>query len=165
MAKKNNTANKPVYKDTYKDFDDEVIPDEFIGFILEGGELKRNKDYQFIEDKVGITTAIKCPYTKKWCKGTMEYSFACAGCQYYNTWLTTESQKKEAVNHPLHYGGDTPYECIKVLKAWVSDEEYKGFLRCNAIKYLCRTGKKDETVQELKKAAWYINKLIESYEA
>ena len=68
------------------------------------------------------------------------------------------------VNHPKHYGGDTPYECIKVLKAWVSDEEYKGFLRCNAIKYLCRAGKKDETVQELKKASWYINKLIESYE-
>lgn len=164
MAKKNNTANKPVYKDIYKDFDDEVIPDEFVTFILEGGELKRNKDYQFIENKGGSITAIKCPYTKKWCKGTMDCAFGCVGCAYYNTWLTTKSQKKEAVNHPLHYGGDTPYECIKVLKAWVSDEEYKGFLRCNAIKYLCRTGKKDETVQELKKAVWYINKLIESYE-
>lgn len=72
--------------------------------------------------------------------------------------------EKELVNHPLHYGGDTPYECIKVLKAWVSDEEYKGFLRCNAIKYLCRTGKKDETAQELKKAKFYIEKYIEFIE-
>ena len=25
--------------------------------------------------------------------------------------------EKEFVNHPQHYGGDTTYECIKVLKA------------------------------------------------
>ena len=79
--------------------------------------------------------------------------------------LCERVEKPEAVNHPLHYGGDTTYECIKVLKAWMSADEYRGFLRGNAIKYLCRTGKKDETVQELKKSAWYINKLIESYEA
>ena len=78
--------------------------------------------------------------------------------------LSEKNEKPEAVNHPLHYGGDTTYECIKVLKAWMSADEYRGFLRGNAIKYLCRTGKKDETVQELKKSAWYINKLIESYE-
>lgn len=72
-----------------------------------------------------------------------------------------DEEKKEMVNHPKHYGGDTQYECIKVLKAWLSPDEYKGFLKGNAIKYLCRTGKKDETVQELKKALWYIQKLIE----
>jgi hypothetical protein len=94
----------------------------------------------------------------------MDCAFGCVGCEYYDTWLTTESPKKEAVNHPLHYGGDTPYECIKVLAQWMTKEEYRGFLRGNAIKYLCRTGKKDETVQELKKTAWYVNKLIESYE-
>lgn len=78
---------------------------------------------------------------------------------------TTDTQmKKEMVNHPEHYNGDSPYECIKVLKAWMSEEEYRGFLRGNAIKYLCRVGKKDEAVQELKKASWYTNKLIESFE-
>ena len=71
---------------------------------------------------------------------------------------------KEAVNHPLHYGGDTPFECIKVLKNWLSPDEYKGFLRGNCIKYLCRVGKKDKNVQELKKAQFYLAKLIESEE-
>lgn len=70
-------------------------------------------------------------------------------------------EKKEMVNHPVHYGGDTTYECIKVLKAWLSKDEYKGFLKGNAIKYLCRTGKKDEIVQELNKAKWYLERLIE----
>ena len=68
---------------------------------------------------------------------------------------------KEEINHPERYGGDTPYECIKVLKAWLSKEEYEGFLRGNAIKYICRLGKKDQKAQELKKAKWYIEKLIE----
>lgn len=71
---------------------------------------------------------------------------------------------KEEVNHPERYGGDTVYECIKVLDAWLPAEQYKGFLRGNALKYLCRVGKKDETVQELKKAQWYLNKLIEKEE-
>lgn len=69
--------------------------------------------------------------------------------------------EKEEVNHPDRYGGDTTYECIKVLEAWMPTEQYKGFLRGNAIKYLCRVGKKDETVQELKKSKWYLEKLIE----
>lgn len=74
------------------------------------------------------------------------------------------SDVKEMVNHPNHYGGDTTYECIKVLKAWLPKEAYRGFLRGNAIKYLCRVGKKDNELQELKKVAWYVQKLIESYE-
>ena len=71
------------------------------------------------------------------------------------------SVEKEEINHPACYGGDTTYECIKVLEAWLPAEQYKGFLRGNALKYLCRVGKKDEALQELKKASWYLNKLIE----
>lgn len=67
----------------------------------------------------------------------------------------------KVIDHPQRYGGDTTYECIKVLQNWMSEDEYKGFLRGNTLKYLCRVGKKDEVVQELKKAAWYLNKLIE----
>lgn len=54
---------------------------------------------------------------------------------------------------------------MKVLKAWLPEEEYRGFLRGNAIKYLCRLGKKDRPVQELEKAKWYVEKLIEEYES
>lgn len=59
---------------------------------------------------------------------------------------------KEEINHPERYGGDTDYECIKVLKAWLSVEQYEGFLRGNTLKYLCRVGKKDDVLQELKKS-------------
>ena len=66
--------------------------------------------------------------------------------------LNKERKKmKEEINHPERYGGDTPYECIKVLKAWLSKEEYEGFLRGNAIKYICRLGKKMRKCRNLKK--------------
>ena len=74
------------------------------------------------------------------------------------------SEKKEAVNHPAHYNGDSDYECIKVLEAWLAPAQFIGFCRGNAIKYLCRVGKKDDILQEWKKAAWYIQKGIEIME-
>lgn len=63
----------------------------------------------------------------------------------------------ETVNHPLHYGGeDNPYEAIKVIEAW-----QLGFNLGNCIKYICRAGKKENIVEDLKKAAWYLNREIE----
>lgn len=67
---------------------------------------------------------------------------------------------KEAVNHPQHYGGENnQYEAIKVIEAW---ELY--FCLGNAVKYISRAGKKDNIVQDLKKAKWYLERKIESLE-
>jgi len=60
------------------------------------------------------------------------------------------------VNHPSHYGGgDNPYEAIKVIEAW-----RLGFHLGNTVKYICRAGKKDEELQDLKKARWYLERRI-----
>lgn len=63
----------------------------------------------------------------------------------------------DAVNHPNHYGGDTPYEAIKVITAW-----NLGFDLGNTVKYISRAGKKggESEVKDLKKAAWYLNHRI-----
>ena len=70
----------------------------------------------------------------------------------------------ERVEHPKHYGGDVTYECIKVLKAWNTLDEFRGFCKDNAIKYLCRAGKKEDEIEDLKKAKWYIEELIKCLE-
>jgi hypothetical protein len=63
---------------------------------------------------------------------------------------------KEAVNNPAHYGGaDNPYEAIKVIDAWDLN-----FNLGNTVKYIARCGKKDDEIQELEKAAWYLNNEI-----
>lgn len=62
----------------------------------------------------------------------------------------------EQVNHPAHYGGqDNKYEAIKVIEAWGLD-----FCLGNAIKYIARAGKKDDTIKDLRKAKWYIQRKI-----
>lgn len=61
----------------------------------------------------------------------------------------------ETVNHPLHYGGDTTYETIKVLEAWLTREEFHGWLKGTIIKYLSRAGKKAGAGDDEKKAKWY----------
>lgn len=64
----------------------------------------------------------------------------------------------DKVNHPKHYGGkDNPYEAIKVIEAWNVN-----FNLGNVLKYISRCGKKDREIQELEKAAWYLNREIEN---
>lgn len=66
---------------------------------------------------------------------------------------------KEQVNHPEHYGGDNTYEAIKVIEAWNLD-----FCLGNVVKYISRAGKKDDTIQDLKKAKWYLERRISQLE-
>lgn len=62
----------------------------------------------------------------------------------------------EAVDHPVHYGGaDNVYEAIRVIEAWEL-----GFNLGNAVKYISRAGKKGSTVEDLRKAVWYLNREI-----
>lgn len=63
-----------------------------------------------------------------------------------------------AVDHPAHYtGGDI--ECIDAIKSAVQGlTGYEGFLAGNAIKYLWRWKVKGGKT-DLKKAAWYIDRL------
>jgi hypothetical protein len=58
---------------------------------------------------------------------------------------------------PNHYNGGA-YEAINVIEAWGSD-----FCLGNALKYICRAGKKDgnDTEQDLRKAIWYLERKIE----
>ena len=71
------------------------------------------------------------------------------------------SDKIERVNHPSHYRKDTGYEVIDVISAWDL-----GFELGNAIKYIARAGIKDNSKksEDLKKAAWYINRVINEEE-
>lgn len=71
---------------------------------------------------------------------------------------------KEMVNGPQHYGGaDNPYEVIKVCEAWELDKDAYLF---NVVKYVARAGKKDKTkeVEDLKKAAFYLDRKIKNLE-
>ena len=67
----------------------------------------------------------------------------------------------DAVEHPSHYckGG---VECLDAIKAALGDK-YEGFLAGNVLKYVYRYPDKNG-VEDCKKAAFYLNKLIEVLE-
>ena len=64
----------------------------------------------------------------------------------------------EEVHHPQHYT-DGEIECIDAIKAALSPEEYKGFLKGNAMKYIWRMNRKGKPSVDAKKALWYTDKL------
>jgi hypothetical protein len=68
------------------------------------------------------------------------------------------------VSHPAHYKSETGLEVIDVIEAFTFD--LKGIEATdtgNVIKYICRWKNKNG-VQDLKKAMWYLQHLIEHVE-
>ena len=65
---------------------------------------------------------------------------------------------KEMVNSPDHYNTGK-IECIDAMQAMLSHEEFVGFLRGNAFKYMWRFRNKGNAEQDLAKANWYTNRL------
>ncbi len=69
---------------------------------------------------------------------------------------------KDSVNHPSHYT-DGKIEVIDFI-----EDKKLGFCLGNAIKYIARAGKKksammddkQKEIEDLEKAAWYINRRI-----
>ena len=70
----------------------------------------------------------------------------------------------DPVNHPNHYQTKSGLETIQVIEAFTDGlEGIEAVCTANVIKYICRWKKKNG-LQDLKKAQWYLNKLIEKEE-
>lgn len=87
--------------------------------------------------------------------------------QYMHDNLPKEIKPKSSnVDHPQHYNhGGT--ETIEVIKERLSDNQwnaYEGGLLFNVYKYIDRAPYKGKLLEDLKKAQWYLNKLIEENE-
>ena len=68
---------------------------------------------------------------------------------------------RDMVNHPPHYNAGK----IEVIE-FIEDQGFgEGFCKGNAIKYISRAGKKgagvNDEVNDLRKAIWYIQRVIE----
>lgn len=74
--------------------------------------------------------------------------------------LYSDTQQSDPVNHPDHYisGG---MQCWDAIKASMTHEAFCGYLKGNVQKYIWRYEKKVAPVEDLHKAAVYLNKLIE----
>ena len=141
--------------------------------------------YNYCDDKTFNCT--ECPLSKKYDKETDEYTdtYACVfdemsdtmlnkcynwykeldpvACENAESECCSKKSDADMVNHPSHYtqGG---IECIDALKAaTVSKTGIEAVCTANAIKYLWSYEKKNG-VEDVKKARWYIDRLIEELE-
>lgn len=68
--------------------------------------------------------------------------------------------KSDPVNHPAHYTQGS-IECIDAMQAAFGEDELATYCKIAAFKYLWRSKLKGHPIEDMKKAAWYINKHIE----
>lgn len=68
--------------------------------------------------------------------------------------------EEDPVNHPNHYtsGG---IECIDAIAASMTPIEYAGFLKGQILKYVWRYRLKGKPLEDLKKARYYLDRLIQ----
>lgn len=67
-------------------------------------------------------------------------------------------QANDMVNHPAHYTQGA-VECIDALEASMTPEEFRGYLKGCQMKYVWRYRMKGG-VEDLRKARWYLDRLI-----
>ena len=118
--------------------------------------------------KVKVQEVTKSTVTFKWLAGEPYLSYRLIG-EFLESFERVDDSKRlhkstprsDAINHPEHYiSHPSGIECIEVTR-------HMGFAAGNVIKYLWRNGLKDgePSLKDLKKAAWYLNDMIDQLEA
>ena len=64
------------------------------------------------------------------------------------------------VNHPMHYASGG-VECIDAMEAAFGKAEVASFCKLNAFKYIWRCFRKEDGVEDVEKALWYLNRYKE----
>ena len=65
-------------------------------------------------------------------------------------------------NSPPHYTIRDGIECIEYIKQVLTPEQFKGYCHGNVIKYQHRHGYKGNPIEDMEKAEWYLEKMLET---
>lgn len=82
----------------------------------------------------------------------MKDSFFC----YAPEWCELITATPDPINHPDHYQSESGIECIDAIRAALTPEEFRGYCKGAALKYIWRERKKGEN-ESLGKGVWYLN--------
>jgi hypothetical protein len=68
----------------------------------------------------------------------------------------------DPVDHPSHYtkGG---VECIDAIQSSMTEEAFRGYCKGNIQKYIYRYEDKQNPKQDLLKARWYLDRLLQTF--
>lgn len=140
------------------------------------------KNYNFFEARFGLERNIIDSFCKKqkncescpldnlrnedangYCPSDIYYELTEEKFEKIFEIIKNNTSEQEEINHPDRYANGK-YECIDVMVDVFGVEATKAFCKLNAFKYLWREERKNG-LQDVKKAAWYINKYIELSES
>ena len=68
----------------------------------------------------------------------------------------------DAVNKPFHYNHTDGIECIDYIKQVLGLDGFIAYCHGNFVKYQHRYRKKGKPVEDMEKAQWYLNKMVEA---
>ena len=68
----------------------------------------------------------------------------------------------DPVNKPAHYNLSGGIECIDYIKQVLGTDGFIAYCHGNMIKYQHRHKYKTDPVEDMKKAQWYLNKMLET---
>jgi hypothetical protein len=71
------------------------------------------------------------------------------------------NSKHDPVNSPKHYEVLHNVEVMDIIMAQLTAEEYNGWLKGNALKYILRADKKGKPAEDREKAVWMLNRVEE----
>ena len=74
----------------------------------------------------------------------------------------TIRKEYDPVNKPAHYNLSGGIECIDYIKQVLTLDGFIAYCQGNMIKYQHRHGYKGNPVQDMEKAQWYLDKMIEA---
>ena len=120
-------------------------------------------DWSLTTNNVGEWTFFKSPVTD----GLMtKEDFLSFDHQYKDDFMvkkfresmgkTVEKETIEMVNHPKHYQSKHGVEVINII-----EEFGLGFHLGNVVKYVLRAGHKSNELEDLEKAKWYLERVID----
>ena len=69
------------------------------------------------------------------------------------------TQEQESVYNPPHYK-QGKIECIEAIQSALTEEEFRGYCKGNALKYIWRERHKGGT-ESIEKAAWYLDYMMQ----
>ena len=73
--------------------------------------------------------------------------------------------KYDPVNKPAHYNLDGVIECIDYIKQVLGEDGFVAYCHGNMIKYQHRHRYKTNPVEDMEKAQWYLNKMLDAMKA
>lgn len=136
-----------------KEFD-RIIGDDGTNVLKEKSGFKKDDIYKKIEHDRNEWAKWRKRFLSKIEPGSSSIEMSEKEWNDIRNRAMKNEEKEDVINHPSHYT-DGKYEVIDFI------EDYRlPFHLGNAVKYICRAGKKDpdKYVEDLKKALWYLRR-------